>query len=107
MFHVLVKKTIKELYDCLSKDDLQCIFNVDNPSNCGTTGNANNKPNHCLAFAVDTTGSMSEEISHARQVVNNFIASELNSFTLCYVLVGFNDFDQPEWPSQGSECTCV
>ena len=99
------KKTIKELYDCLSKNDLQCIFNVDNPSNCGTSGNGNNRPNHCLAFAVDTTGSMSEEIFHARQVVNNFIASEQNTFTLCYVLVGFNDYDQPEWPSQGSECT--
>ena len=97
------KKTIKELYDCLSKDDLQCIFNVDNPSNCGTSGNGNNRPNHCLAFVVDTTSSMCEEIYYARQVVSDFIASELNTFTLCYVLVGFNDYDQPHWPSQGSE----
>ena len=101
------KKTIKDFYNCLSKDDLKCIFNVDNPSNCGTTGNVNNRPNNCLAFVIDTTGSMSDEISHAREVVSNFTASELNTFTLCYVLVGFNDFNKPEWPSQGSECTHV
>lgn len=47
----------------------------------------------CLAFIVDTTGSMSSEISAARRVILDFVRSEedLNEIR-CYVLVPFNDF---------------
>ena len=47
----------------------------------------------CLAFIVDTTGSMSEEISAARRIILDFVRSEedLNEIR-CYVLVPFNDY---------------
>ena len=49
----------------------------------------------CLAFIVDTTGSMSGEIDTAKQTILNFIASEDNAGELqCYVLVPFNDYDR-------------
>ena len=100
------KKTIEALYDCVDQDDLQCIFNLNDPINCFTTVDLSVKEKkHCLGFAVDTTGSMSEEISHAREVVKSFIASEENTITLCYVLVPFNDYSASEWPNEGSEPT--
>ena len=47
---------------------------------------------HCLAFVIDTTGSMSEEISAARTIILNFIRAEENLNELgCYILVPFND----------------
>lgn len=46
----------------------------------------------CLAFVIDTTGSMSEEISAARTIMLNFIRAEENLNELgCYILVPFND----------------
>ena len=97
-------KTLKALYDCINQDDLQCIFNLNDPINCSTAADLSVKEKkHCLGFAVDTTGSMGEEISHAREVVKSFIASDENTITLCYVLVPFNDYGAPEWPSEGSE----
>ena len=49
----------------------------------------------CLAFIVDTTGSMGAEIEAAKQIILNFIASEDNAGELqCYVLVPFNDYDR-------------
>ena len=46
----------------------------------------------CLAFIVDTTGSMSEEISAVRRIILDFVRSEedLNEIR-CYILVPFND----------------
>ena len=44
----------------------------------------------CLAFTVDTTGSMSDEIDAVKQVVRNFTASEEDG-PGCYVLQPFND----------------
>ena len=47
---------------------------------------------HCLAFVIDTTGSMTEEISTARMIILNFIRAEENLNELgCYILVPFND----------------
>ena len=42
----------------------------------------------CLAFVVDTTGSMKDEIDVTIQVIKDMIASEENG---CYILVPFND----------------
>ena len=44
----------------------------------------------CLAFAVDTTVSMSREISAAKEVMRNFLSSEEDG-PGCYVLQPFND----------------
>jgi hypothetical protein len=46
----------------------------------------------CLAFIVDTTGSMSAEISAVRRIILDFVRSEedLNEIR-CYILVPFND----------------
>lgn len=100
---------MNSLYACLETDDqLDCIFNLNNPINCTNANEDNQGPKdkkHCLAFAVDTTGSMGEEISHARQVIQHFIQSEENTLTLCYVLVPFNDYDYSGWPNLGSKAT--
>jgi len=47
----------------------------------------------CLAFVVDTTGSMREEIAATKAVIQSFIKSEeeLND-TGCYILMPFNDY---------------
>ena len=91
---------VNELYLCLdSNNQLDCIFNLNDPIDCTTT---DKQPldvktmKHCLAFAVDTTGSMTEEISHARNVIQYFIQSEENIATLCYILVPFNDYNHHE-----------
>ena len=44
----------------------------------------------CLAFAVDTTGSMGGEIEAAKGVIRNFLRSEEDG-PGCYVLQPFND----------------
>ena len=46
----------------------------------------------CLAFVVDTTGSMVEEIAAAQEIIRSFIRSEeeLNELG-CYILMPFND----------------
>ena len=47
---------------------------------------------HCLAFVIDTTGSMAQEIGVARTVILNFLRAEENLNELgCYILVPFND----------------
>ena len=45
----------------------------------------------CLAFAVDTTGSMREEIEAAKTVIRNLLWSEEDG-PICYVLQPFNDY---------------
>ena len=46
----------------------------------------------CLAFVIDTTGSMREEISGAQNIIKEFIrAEEYVGFAGCYLLVPFND----------------
>ena len=43
----------------------------------------------CLAFVVDTTGSMKDEINLATEVIRDFLGSEEGGG--CYLLVPFND----------------
>ena len=46
----------------------------------------------CLAFVIDTTGSMSEEVNTAKRVILDFIRSEQEiGVDGCYILVPFND----------------
>ena len=46
----------------------------------------------CLAFAVDTTGSMGGEIAAVKEVIRNFTRSEEDGVG-CYVLQPFNDLE--------------
>ena len=70
-----------EFFACLDSDyDLPAIFGLDV---------IEGKP--CLAFTVDTTGSMGEEIDAVKAVVRNFLASEEDG-PGCYVLQPFNDY---------------
>ena len=45
----------------------------------------------CIAFVVDTTGSMGPEITATRNVILQFLKAQADS-TLCYMLVPFNDY---------------
>ena len=91
-------KSIMELYRCLDPEEISCVFNISPNLACESASqSSNNAPakkfrGNCLAFVVDTTGSMSEEIEATKEVITNFIRSEENTLTLCYILVAFNDF---------------
>lgn len=47
---------------------------------------------HCLAFVIDTTGSMYEEIDTTKRIIWNFVRSveDIGAYG-CYMLVPFND----------------
>ena len=45
---------------------------------------------NCLAFVVDTTGSMGNEIEETRRLMKSFISSEEDD-PACYVVTPFND----------------
>lgn len=46
----------------------------------------------CLAFVIDTTGSMSQEVNTAKRVILDFVRSEQEiGVDGCYILVPFND----------------
>ena len=49
-------------------------------------------PTGSLAFAVDTTGSMSDEILSVRRIIRSFVRSEKQE-PFYYVLAEFNDYD--------------
>ena len=66
-----------EFFDCLDEDDkIKSLFSDPNPF-------------RCLAFVIDTTGSMKDEIKLATEVVKDFIRSVEDGG--CYLLVPFND----------------
>ena len=50
----------------------------------------------CLAFAIDTTGSMSSEIEAAKEVIKMFLKNEEDG-PACYVLQPFNDYTDGEF----------
>ena len=72
-----------EFFRCLDpEDDIQPILGIaDVYTDDGFA---------CLAFAVDTTGSMSNEIRTVKEVIRDFLASEEDG-PQCYVLQPFND----------------
>ena len=66
-----------EFFACLDEDDkIKSLFTDANPF-------------RCLAFVIDTTGSMKDEIELATEVVKDFIRSVEDEG--CYLLVPFND----------------
>ena len=66
-----------EFFACLDEDDkIESLFTDANPF-------------RCLAFVIDTTGSMKDEIKFATEVVKDFIRSVEDKG--CYLLVPFND----------------
>ena len=94
-------KSIMELYRCLDPEEISCVFNISPKLTCESASqSSNNAPakkfrGNCLAFVVDTTGSMRDEIEATKEVIASFIKSEENTLTLCYILVAFNDFGYP------------
>ena len=90
--------TVCEFFACLQAKSNEDIKKL-GPVFGFASGTA--RDDECLAFVVDTTGSMSSEIDAAKQIILNFIASEDNAGELqCYVLVPFNDYadmDPGEW----------
>ena len=59
----------------------------------------------CLAFAVDTTGSMREEIEAAKGVIRNLLSSEEDG-PICYVLQPFNDYQDGSF-DPASKPACI
>ena len=45
----------------------------------------------CIGFAIDTTGSMWDEIHAAQRVIRTFLRSQGDA-TVCYLLIPFNDY---------------
>ena len=74
---------LDDLFDGLSDKDLLPVFGFKELNN-------NSSPAASLAFAVDTTGSMLDEIDSVRELIRNFVASE-RSEPFVYVLAPFND----------------
>ncbi len=51
----------------------------------------------CLAFVIDTTGSMSSVINGAKDIILEFVRAEEDlNFAGCYLLVPFNDVGVPD-----------
>ena len=66
-----------EFFACLDEDDkIKSLFTDVNPF-------------RCLAFVIDTTGSMKDEIKLATEVVKDFIRSVEDEG--CFLLIPFND----------------
>ena len=82
--------TTGEFFCCLQSSDVRDLFGIESAA---TTVDA--VP--CLAFVVDTTGSMSAEIAAVRALVNAFVDP---ADPVCYILVDFNDFSGVEANSE-------
>ncbi len=90
-----------EFYKCLNSNNLKSIFGFDQ--------GVEDIIAPCLAFVVDTTGSMSEEIDAVKRIILEFVHAEKEFATSegCYMLVPFNDVgpDKANVPDE-SECSC-
>ena len=73
--------TTGEFFCCLQSSDVRDLFGIESAA---TTADA--VP--CLAFVVDTTGSMSAEIAAVIALVSAFVDP---ADPVCYILVDFND----------------
>ena len=73
--------TTGEFFCCLQSSDVRDLFGIESAA---MTVDA--VP--CLAFVVDTTGSMSAEIRAVRDLVRDFVDP---ADPVCYILVDFND----------------
>ena len=84
--------TTGEFFCCLQVSDVRDLFGIE--SSLTTTN-----PVPCLAFVVDTSGSMSTEIAAVQGLINNFLNP---ADPVCYIVVEFNDFGT----AANSECLC-
>lgn len=75
---------VEDFFRGLSSTDFGDIF--------GFTETNRPVPTGSLAFAVDTTGSMGDEIHNVRQIIRSFVRSEKQE-PFYYVLAEFNDYD--------------
>jgi hypothetical protein len=76
-----------DFYACLTGDIIRDIF----------FGSRFLVDFQCLAFVIDTTGSMADEIDIAKDIILNFVQSEQDiGVDGCYTLVQFNDVGVPE-----------
>ena len=82
-----------EFFECLDEgDQLQPMFlDFDTIS--------------CLAFVIDTTGSMKDEINLAIDVIKDFLGSE--EVGGCYLLVPFNDNGTGPGPESCKHCSVL
>lgn len=70
-----------QFFDCLDPGVPETIF-----------GFIEDKIVKCIAFVIDTTGSMSGEIAGAKTIIKDFVGIEGDLYGGCYLLVPFNDF---------------
>ena len=75
---------LEDFFRGLSSRDFGDIF--------GFTETNRPVPTGSLAFAVDTTGSMGDEIHNVTQIIRSFVRSEKQE-PFYYVLAEFNDYD--------------
>ena len=80
-----------QFFDCLNPRDIEPIFGFTDFE--------------CLAFVVDTTGSMKDEIQFAAEIIKSFIGTEgLLNEVGCYMFVPFNDVGpDDEYVAEDSE----
>ena len=82
-----------EFFECLDPGDyLKPIFGFDP------------KGDQCLAFVIDTTGSMYNEIATASMIIEEFLLREEElTFFGSYILMPFNDIDDSRDSSEESK----
>ena len=91
-------KTICELFKCLTEkfeiqQFAQLIFGLEVS---GSSENEDNDHIPCLAFALDYSGSMIEELDAAKQIIRGFLVNDAAfNQRLCYILVIFSRFPEP------------
>lgn len=88
-------QSICEFFECLAeKFEIQQliapIFGLE------VSGAAKSEDIPCLAFALDYSGSMVEELDAAKQIIKGFLVNDAAfNERLCYILVIFSRFDEP------------
>ena len=86
--------TICEFFECLAKkfeiQQFAQIFGLE------VSGSSRNEDIPCLAFALDYSGSMVEELDAAKQIIRGFLVNDAAfNERLCYILVIFSRFPEP------------
>ena len=74
--------SVENFFESLNGNQLATIFGIVNVTDLNLKST--------LAFAVDDTGSMSEEIESAQKLIHSFVKTE-RSETHAYILTTFND----------------
>ena len=91
-------RCVEDFFRGLSSRDFGDIF--------GFTETNRPVPTGSLAFAVDTTGSMGDEIRKVREIIKSFVRSEKQE-PFYYVLAEFNDYGPPSRQCDLERGKCV